>query len=359
MYYLNLLYFWVLAYPIFFGLIFSISILVFWLTRTTHINLEVTYWTYFSGFVYLMFYNFYFVYLRFLSINKTIDLKAIYNIIKQFIIKLGHQTLYLEIVYILFIIFIILLWILIFLRLRKQCHFNLWKTYWYNKYKYLLTSQDLKKHYEAENIFFNYSFIHMCNKISSFLFDLTGKLHWKKLQRFCYHPTNIRNFIYFFFFVLLLGIFIFECIFGSFVLYYTLYYLLFYFIFLVWYRISMFFYYEQIELDQVLFEDTYCYPNVCYFEVNEELQKLLYNYLKVSSSVAKQHYHMLVSPYDISPLIYYNRYILVNAQELGLYDETGNPIDYKEIYKNDYTKSCIPRNISDRDTWSKFQFKHK
>ncbi len=214
-----------------------------------------------------MFYSFYFVYLRFLSINKTIDLKAVYQII-----KLGHQTFYFEISYILFIIFIILLWILIFLRLREQFSFNLWKTYWYNKYKFLLTSRKLKAHLENENIFYYYSYIHVCNNITIFLFHLTWKLHLNRLHKFCNQHTNIRTFIYLLFFVLLLGIVIFECIFKSFVLYNTLNYLLFYFIFLVWYRISMFFYYELTDLDQVLFEDTYCYPNVVYIDVHEDLK---------------------------------------------------------------------------------------
>ena len=299
-------------------------------------KLNVTLFTYIGAIGYFIFFICILIGIRYIQLYTYLDLKQLpYLILNAF--SSFHNTI--------FTIFIILLWVLIFIKIQNLLIYQAWKIYLYHKYKYSYNEKSdyYKLIWKLEDIKDHWSYHAFCIKIARTLKAFAKKLKIEKVISFCSNFLKFFTFFRYFFFSLLWICIIFDCYFHNFVLIYTKYYLFFYVIFILWYKLSLFFFYEKAPLDEVLYERTYCFPRIVYVNLTEEEENLLRKYIKAPYSIREE---LRRTWKNLSPDIkYYKRFVYKKIDLKTAYTMTDDGIkeniQEEYIYVNEYTGKCF------------------
>lgn len=313
-------------------------------------DVKISIFTYIGASIYISFYILFFIALRWVQINKEIELKKLPVYLNNFLV-IYNKSLFNQIFYTLLLILLILLWIYIFIRLREKLSYQVWKIYFYYNYKYLLTRwQEKKFSHIPENkiieIFKKYlSYHRICYYISDYLSIFCDKCKLLKISKLLNNLKIMQKFIRF---TLIFFIFVFifyDCYFNNFVLAYTKYYLFFYMLFALWYKISTFFRKEESFLDEIIFEMNYCAPNIVYINVTEEEYEFLNEYLKGKKTDKEIIEYISTFIWAQPPVAYFNRFVYTEREKEGIFSlsEKGFArVQYRYVYMNKMTQRYFP-----------------
>jgi hypothetical protein len=244
---------------------------------------------------------------------------------------------------------VIMLWIYIFIKINKILSYQGWKIYLYYEYKYLLKTTQYNVIEKNSNLWIeifrkNLAIFRFCSfiigvlkKSSKYLYgsvNLNERLHFLRHLSFEYIARRIKIFV----FSILIIIFIYDCYINNFILIYTKYYLLFYMIFHLWCKLSDFAQCENIGINELLFERTYCFPKIVYINLTEEEEESLLMYCK----------NIPLDDYDRTGLLFNvvlkKQYIAQDPSQYFYYNEEGEkkPMPYLCYYTNDWVNEGFP-----------------
>ena len=282
-----------------------------------------------------------FIILRWVQITQEIDLKNIPKIIEKYltIINGGHDS---KIIILLSCILIVLLWVFIFFKLKEKLAYQMWKIYFYYRYKYLLKDRKRKKIKIIQYFKRSLSYKAICSDIAGIFIWLAEQIKWKQMVTYFNEYDKILVFFRVLSIALIFVFIFYDCLFYNYVLFTSKYYLFFYLIFNLWYKISLFFRYEDEYLDQILFERTYCFPDVVYINLTKEEEEFLEAYLKDARVSNSEFLFTFVE--DLPPVTYYKRFVYEPLDDIVDFSEKGyTRIPYQYVYKNKETQRYFPR----------------
>ena len=276
------------------------SILILLVLVTFPITFEVKikrFWVAYLGAIsYVIFYILIFLSIRILYFNKHADLKPYYKFIDIFI----DTPIYYKSFLLLIVFNIILIWIYLFVKIKKILLWQIWQLhiYWDNIHPSVIF-KEMHLEYFIENNFWIKRV-----KVSQKYSDMIGKLRLtysirgfsyyiiykpiinvirkftKKSYNYYFYPEYYTKTLKYLVLIGLIGVFLYEIIYNNWVLHYTIHYLLFYMIFSLWYRLSWFLLHGQNSLTIFIFERAYCEPDLYYVNLTTKEEKLVEAFIK-------------------------------------------------------------------------------
>lgn len=307
---------------------------------TYKVKIENFWLTYLAAISYISFYILLFLFLRILYINKTTDLKQYYYIIEI----LQSTTLYYKCLIILSGISLILIWIIIFIKVRKILSWKCWQLhfYWVNlenvrKCQEYFLEECFQKNYSRKKAKISdiyHRFVHIFEDhfslytVTFFIYKIILYIMRKfkgKTYTFYYKIHHYAPPLYLLILSGFIGILLYEIIWQNWVIYYTLYYLFFYMIFGLWYRISLLFWYGIHSLNIVIFEQTYCEPEIYYVNLTALEEKELQYFIQKPSDLRYRTYNRA-----LHPIITKRRFYKTKAIHHKLWFDNDNFLKTKE-----------------------------